>query len=139
QDYYDIPLLDLAKINQHSVPAANAWALCWIVLFACYYAAFRLCPASQAMSRTFRWVALAVICGWAAIFCINLVFMYPVGAADIFDNILRGRMVSHYGLNPLIALPTDVQADPLFPYTAWKNEPSHYGPLWGLAAAGVAL
>src|SRR4051794_8271921 len=39
-DYYARPLLDLAKINGHSTPSANEWALAWAVLFACYYIAF---------------------------------------------------------------------------------------------------
>src|SRR5688572_15464507 len=41
QEYYLRPLLDLAKINGRTASAANAWALTWIVLFACYYIAFR--------------------------------------------------------------------------------------------------
>ena len=66
EQYYLTPLLDLAKINGRTAPAANAWALTWIVLFACYYLAFRICPPSANISRAFRRMALALISGWAA-------------------------------------------------------------------------
>src|SRR5437762_2492345 len=65
-EYYNEPLQDLAKINGHTAAAANEWALTWIVLFACYYLAFRICPSSATISRAFRRVGLFLICGWAA-------------------------------------------------------------------------
>src|SRR6476646_9708733 len=34
-DWYKIPLKDLASISNHTAPAANEWALAWIVGFAC--------------------------------------------------------------------------------------------------------
>lgn len=136
--YYLVPLLDLAKINSFTAPAANAWALTWIVLFACYYLAFRICPSAANVSASFRRVALAIICGAAAIYCVNLVNMYPVGAADLFDQIFRARITTHYGLNPFLTLPMNVSDDPLFPYVAWRTEGSPYGPLWELLAAGTS-
>ena len=33
-----------------------------------------------------HYVGLFLICGFAAFFAINLIFMYPVGAADVFDQ-----------------------------------------------------
>lgn len=136
-DYYAEPLRDLAKINGHTAPAANAWALTWIVLFACYYLAFRICPGAQYISRAFRWVALFVICGWAAIFNIYQVFMYPVGAADIFDQIFRARLQAHYDLNPFTTFPQSFEHDPFRPYVAWQGEGSPYGPVWELLAGGT--
>ncbi|MDQ3928833.1 MAG: hypothetical protein M3328_06765, partial [Chloroflexota bacterium] len=138
KDYYLKPLLDLAKINGHAPGAANDWALTWIVLFACYYLAFRLCPPSLHISRGFKWTSLAVICGFAAFFCINLVFMYPVGAADIFDQIFRARLTAHYDLNPFTTLPANLRSDIFQPYVAWRGDPSPYGPLWEALAAGTS-
>src|SRR5438045_844132 len=43
-DYYARPLLDLAKISGHTAQSANAWGFTWLIVFACYWAAFRLCP-----------------------------------------------------------------------------------------------
>ncbi len=136
-EYYDQPLRDLAKINGHTAPAANAWALTWIVLFACYYLAFRICPGAQYISRAFRWAALFVICGWAALFNIYQVFMYPVGAADIFDQIFRARLQAHYDLNPFTNFPQAFEDDPFRPYVAWQGEGSPYGPVWELLAGGT--
>src|SRR3954465_11969150 len=41
---YRQPLQDLAKLSGHTGRSANEWAITWIVLFACYILAFRLCP-----------------------------------------------------------------------------------------------
>lgn len=138
EDYYRRPLMDLAKINRFTASAANSWALTWIVLFAAYFFAFRLCPLLSNASRGFRRMALMVVCGWAAFFCLNLLFMYPVGAADLFGYIFQGRLISEYGLNPFVTVPMDIEGDPFLPYVAWRGETSHYGPLWELLAAGVS-
>lgn len=138
QDYYRTPLLDLAKIDGRTGQAANDWGFTWIVLFACYYLAFRLCPPSSNISAAFRRVGLFLICGWAAFFCINLIFMYPVGAADLFDQIFRARLLAHYGLNPFTTLPSSILGDPFQQYVAWKGDPSPYGPAWESLAAGVS-
>ena len=137
--YYLIPLLDLAKINRYTAAAANAWGFTWIVLFACYYLAFRLVPPATGVSSAFRRVALALICLWAALFSIDLIFMYPVGAADLFDQIFRARLTAHYGLNPFTTLPASIQGDPFQQYVAWRGDPSPYGPMWEALAAGASL
>ncbi|HEX9990522.1 MAG TPA: hypothetical protein VGE45_18855 [Chloroflexia bacterium] len=129
-EYYDRPLLDLAKINGHTAASANEWALTWIVLFICYYLAFRLCPPAANVSRAFKWVGLAIICGWAAVFSISMIFMYPVGAADLFDQIFRARLLTEYGLNPFTTLPSSIAGDPFQPFVAWRGEASPYGPVW---------
>lgn len=137
--FYKHPLLDLAKINGHTASAFNEWALTWIVLLACYYLAFRLCPSALTTSPAFRRTALVIICGWAAVFCIALISMYPVGAADIFDQIFRARLTAHYGLNPFTTLPVSFPSDPFQPYVAWRGEASPYGPIWETLAAGTSL
>lgn len=135
---YKTPLLDLAKLNGAAGSAANSWALTWITVFACYIMAFRFCPPALDVTRTFRRVALFIIVGWAAFFSINLLFMYPVGAADIFDQIFRARLLSHYGLNPFTTLPNNIVGDPLQAYVAWKGDPSPYGPVWEVLAGATS-
>ncbi|MDQ3927857.1 MAG: hypothetical protein M3328_01790 [Chloroflexota bacterium] len=137
--YFSLPLLDLAKINGYTAPAANEWALTWLVLFACYYLAFRLCPPAQHVSAGYRRFGVMLICGWAAVFAITLIFMYPVGAADLFDQIFRARLTSHYELNPFTTLPNSFRGDPFFPYVAWRGDASPYGPVWETLAAGTSL
>ncbi len=138
-EYYASPLLDLAKISGYTAPSANLWGITWIIVLACYYLAFRLCPPGEGVSRAFRRVALLLICGWAAFFAINLIFMYPVGAADLFDQIFRARLTAHYGYNPFVTLPLNLPGDPFQPYVAWQGDPSPYGPMWEALAAGTSL
>ena len=138
-DYYAKPLMDLAKINGHAGPAANEWALTWIVLFACYYAAFRICPPAEGVTPLFRRLALVLICGFAVFYTVNLLFMYPVGAADLFDQIFRARLTAQYGYNPFTTLPSSIVGDSFQQYVAWKGDPSPYGPVWESMAAGVSL
>src|SRR6185436_714011 len=64
------------------------------------------------------------------IFSLALLPMYTVDAADVYDYIIRGRMSSVYGLNPLHDPPNKVQEDPFFEFTGWKTVPSAYGPAW---------
>ena len=64
--------------------------------------------------------------------------MYPVGAADIFDQIFRARLLAHYNLNPFTTLPNNIAGDPLQQYVAWRGDPSPYGPMWEALAAGVS-
>ena len=136
--YYEKPLQDLAKINGHSAPSANEWGVTWLVLFACYYLAFRLCPPGDGTTRLFRRVALFLICGWAAFFAVNLILMYPVGAADLFDQIFRARLTVHYDFNPFTTLPSSLPGDPFQAYVAWRGDPSPYGPMWETLAAGAS-
>lgn len=136
-EWYDKPLMDLAKINGHTAGAANSWALTWIVLLVCYYLAFRLAPSLGDVSRAFRWIAIGIVVAWALVFCVQLVFMYPVGAADIFDQMFRARITHHYGLNPFTTVPNSILGDTMIKYVAWRDEGSPYGPLWELLTAGT--
>jgi alpha-1,6-mannosyltransferase len=63
--------------------------------------------------------------------------MYTVDAADIYDNIIRGRITAVYGLNPMANTPDDVQTDPFYGFAApgWHDTSSAYGPVWELLAA----
>jgi hypothetical protein len=138
-DYYRKPLQDLAKINGHTGAAANDWALTWLVLFGCYFLAFKIVPSAHNVTPLFRRVALGIVCGWAVFFVFNLIFMYPVGAADLFDQIFRARLYTHYGLNPFTTTPNSIAGDPFTAFVAWKGDPSPYGPLWELSAAVPSL
>lgn len=137
--YYSKPLLDLAKISGYTGTSANEWAFTWIVLFACYYGAFRICPPAEGVTRLFRRFTLVLICGFAIFYAANLLFMYPVGAADLFDQIFRARLTAHYGFNPFTTLPSSIVGDTFQQYVAWKGDPSPYGPIWESLGAGVSL
>lgn len=82
-------------------------------------------------------LAWTFVFGGAAVFAAILVFMYPFGAADIFDNIIHGRMQAVYGSNPFVAVAADYPEDPFYRYVAWVHQPTAYGPIWELMAAGA--
>jgi hypothetical protein len=138
-EHYAEPLLDLGKLSGYSAVSANYWAMTWLIVLTCYYLAFRICPAGDNVTVLIRRLFLLIICGWAVFSATILVFMYPVGALDIFDQIFRARLTAHYGYNPFITIPTNLPHDPFQPYVAWKGDPSPYGPLWELIAAGTSL
>lgn len=63
-----------------------------------------------------------------------LLWMYPYGASDIFDYIVRGRISGVYSGNPFINLPAEYPNDPFYNYMWWHDAPTAYGPLWELLA-----
>jgi hypothetical protein len=130
-EYYATPLLDLGKIADRSRLSAAAFATAFLLLFALYYAGYRLCLAQD--SSHWPWAVLA----FATVFSLTLMFVYPVGAVDIFDYIINGRILAHYRLSPFVHVASEFPNDPLSPYAAWQNIPSAYGPLWAFLAAGI--
>ena len=126
--------LDLAKINGSSLDSANAWGLTWVVLFAALYLAYRRAPARPS---GVYWAVLGL---FALLFCGTLLFMFPVGAADLFDQIFRGRILGHYGANPFFTPPNIYPDDPLRPWVgSWANTASPYGPAWEVPAAAMSV
>ncbi|MBI3942465.1 MAG: DUF2029 domain-containing protein [Chloroflexi bacterium] len=131
-EWWAQPLQTIVKIAQTDLWAAAAYAGAMTALFWLYWQACRL--ADGPVDR--RLWAAAI--GGALVFSLAMAWLYPVGAADVFDNIIRGRMTVLYGANPFYRVPFDFQQDPLYSYAAWDYYPSAYGPLWELIAAGTA-
>jgi hypothetical protein len=71
-------------------------------------------------------------------FGVILLFLHPFGAADLFDNIMHGRILGVYGANPFDQVAADFKSDPFYPYVAWRHYPSAYGPGWELIAAATS-
>jgi hypothetical protein len=76
---------------------------------------------------------LVIAFAGAVVFGFTMLALFPAGALDIFHNILDGRLVWMYHLNPIVVPPSAVSTDPLFPYLHyWWNTTTAYGPLWFL-------
>src|SRR6266498_86439 len=88
--------------------------------------------AYQTSSKT-AW--MIVIVGSVA-FIVLFLFMAPLDARDIYDNIFHGRILGIYGANPFRDVISSFPHDPFFKYPWWKHSPSAYGPLWE-ALAGI--
>ncbi len=82
--------------------------------------------------RRCHWV---LVIGFGLLFNAVLVPMYPVDAADLYDNVIRGRMSAVYDLNPFAATPSQVSHDLFYRFSAWRNVPTAYGPAWEAIAA----
>jgi alpha-1,6-mannosyltransferase len=80
-----------------------------------------------------------IVIGGTLAFSLIFVLLDPFEAADIFDNIIRGRMQARYRANPFYQVPADFSRDPLYKYAYWKEVTSAYGPLWEIVAAGGAF
>lgn len=78
--------------------------------------------------------AWSIVLSGALIFGGLLLFVYPFDAADLFDNILHGRILSVYGANPFQDVAAQFKSDPFFYYTAWRQSVSAYGPAWEVLA-----
>src|SRR5581483_6156240 len=59
-----------------------------------------------------------------------VLFTYPVLAADVFDYLMSGRLISAHHLNPYTWTAASAPQDPYYPPVGWKEQPSIYGPLW---------
>jgi hypothetical protein len=72
---------------------------------------------------------------WAAIMLLVLAFALapPLLSQDVFSYISYGRLGTEHGLNPYVAIPADVPADPAFAHVGWRDTSSAYGPLFTLA------
>lgn len=126
------PLLNIPKLTQGNPVAQAQFVLTFALLSGLYYLAWRLCRGQQTRRL---WIILLVS---ALVFNLMLLFLYPIGAADIFDNILHARVTAVHGGNPFYDRPNLFPTDPFYLYAAWRKTPSAYGPLWELLAATLS-
>ncbi len=129
---YNRPLLDLYRISKVN-PFAR-WELLWafLGLGALYWLGWR---AAQRTNSKAAWII--VVAGFL-LFSLLLLCIFPFGAADLFDNIMHGRVLGIYNANPFYAVANQFPTDPFLPYVAWKKSPSAYGPGWELLAGLTA-
>ena len=90
--------------------------------------------AQQIASKT----AWMIVLGGTLAFIVVFLFMAPLDARDIYDNIFHGRILGVYGANPFHDVISMFPDDPFFKYPWWKNSPSAYGPLWETLAGITA-
>jgi hypothetical protein len=126
------PLLNAAKLTRDDTLAQANFVLTFASLSALYYLAWRLCRGRQPRAM---WI---VLLGGAILLNFAMLWLYPIGAADIFDNISRGRITAVHGGNPFYNVPRDFSNDPFLRYDAWPRTRTAYGPLWEMMAAGTS-
>ena len=128
------PRQSIGTLNQYSNEGALLYIVTFAALFAIYWLGYRI------VKNTSLRGLLILIVGFSVMFNFILLWMYPTDASDIYDYIIRGRMSSIYGLNPLQDVPKQVQDDDFYKFISWRNVPSAYGPIWeGLARLASRL
>jgi rSAM/selenodomain-associated transferase 1 len=129
---YRRPLLDMYDLVK--MDSLARWRLLggFLVQGALYWLGWR--AARHARGRA-AWIIVLVS---TIASCVVLLFLYPYGAADVFDNIMHGRILGVYGANPFERLASEFKMDPFYRYTAWRHNTSAYGPGWEILAGGAA-
>lgn len=134
--WYNQPLLDLLKILKDDPYAQWRLALGFTLAGGIYLAGYRSLLHIRSPEGTRA--AWRIIIGSAIVSGLILVYFYPLDAADIFDNILHGRITGLYGGNPFHQIIAQYRSDPFYRYAAWRYAPSAYGPAWELLAGLAA-
>ena len=129
---YDRPLLNLYTLPQGGEDGPRNLILAFLALAIFYGLGWRM---SKNLGGKAAW---AVVFGGSLFFGIVLLLMYPFGATDLFDNVLRGRILGIYGGNPFLPGTVRYSADPFYAYIGWKGWASAYGPGWELTSSLVA-
>lgn len=121
---YDQPRLDLRLLLHQGPPAYLRLGLAFIGAWALYLLGYRI---SLRLEGSRAWIM--VLMGMLG-FILVFLFVAPFDAADIYDNIMHGRILGVYGKNPFQHVIAGFPDDPFYEYAAWRRARSAYGPLW---------
>lgn len=130
-----IPRANVGSITRWQPQAALLMAGAGLILHGAYVTAVL---ASWPATRTLAEPSRLVVWSYPIVASCFLVLIWPITSTDLFDYIFRGRMSSHYEVNPYTVLPNRYKDDPFFPYLGWPNAPSAYGPLWEVISARMS-
>jgi hypothetical protein len=80
-----------------------------------------------------RAIPARLLWGAIAVLVTGFALAPPLLSQDVFSYISYARLGAAHGLNPYLAVPADVPADPAFAHVGWTDTISAYGPLFTLA------
>ncbi len=129
-DHFAKPGMDLGKLAGYSEEGGFGFLAAMGALFVIYAVAYRLAASGHGSAT---WIL-----GGGLLLALTAAAVYPIGADDVFDNLYYGRMMAHFGANPLLTAPQTVPGDPLFAYVAWYWWPIPYGPVWAAVDGAVS-
>jgi hypothetical protein len=122
-----------------SSPVLRATLLLFLLLAILYALGYQLLARQQELSRTTKLAIVLLILGPALA---NL-FIYPVGALDIFNYLVELKLTYGYGQNPYLETFAAYRNDPYALPAFLVNVPLFYGPVWllvyGLPVAVVGF
>lgn len=125
------------------VEAMNAglYVLLLVGLFAAYLFALRRVFAARIPPATRPGWILAAIVGLTAVTLALLLIFPATFSKDLFNYVWYGRVISEYGDNPFLSVPSDYawsDTSRWLQWTYWADTPSVYGPVWVALAGGTA-
>ena len=129
---YAQPRLDRDLLFYQGTPAYLRLGLSFTGVWILYWLGYRIVGKLHGKAA---WII--VIVGMLA-FMTVFIFVAPFDAADIYDNIMHGRILGVHQANPFQQVIANYPNDPFHDYAAWKNARSAYGPLWELLAGLTA-
>jgi len=129
---YDQPRQDVYFLYDRGLPAQVNLTLAFVAVWGLYLLGYRIslkldAEPDQVGNKKAAW--MIVIVG-TLLFILAFIFVAPFDAADIYDNIMHGRILGVHHANPFQQVIADYPNDPFYEYAAWKNAPSAYGPFW---------
>ena len=117
-------LTDLPEQTGYSYWGAAEYSLAVVALFALYAASLRHIGRAPSLKT-------GPVCAFACAFGLTVVFLYPIGAVDMYAYLMLSRIWIQHGANPLVVPPASFPDDPLIAYVrSWLRIPSPYGPVW---------
>ncbi|MGD8759933.1 MAG: polyprenol phosphomannose-dependent alpha 1,6 mannosyltransferase MptB, partial [Anaerolineales bacterium] len=129
-EHGDNPKQTIASIGERSFGTAALYLGGYAVLFGLYGLGYWLVCRRAALSSWPRWQKWLLILGFGLVFNLVLMPMYPADSTDIYGYIIRGRMSSVHGLNPMVDIPSQIPDDPFYEFASWRSVTSPYGPAW---------
>jgi len=129
---YDQPRLDAYLLFQRGKGPYMDLAATFIAAWGLYLLGYRITlnlgkESGQVHQKRIAWVL--ILAGMLLLILIFL-FVAPFDAADIYDNIMHGRILGVHHANPFQQVIANYPNDPFYKYAAWKTAVSAYGPLW---------
>lgn len=131
-EWWSHPGLTIAKIAHNDPRSGALFVVSFLVLFLFSWIGSHLVLGEH------RAVLWSIVVVGAIAFNVAMLFLYPVDAVDVFENVIRGRMQAYYHANPFYQTPSSFPNDPFYRYTIWHTDPSAYGPVWEDIAALTA-
>lgn len=131
-DLYDHPRLDARLLFYQGKPAYLRLSLAFIAVWVLYLIGYRISlkvgtDRNQSDWKRGAWI---IVLAGMLLFILIFLFVAPFDAADIYDNILHGRILGIYHANPFEQVIANYPHDPFYEYAAWKQATSAYGPFW---------
>lgn len=122
--YYRGPYIDMGQITGHTRSGLLAYMVTFGALFVLYGLAWW-----AVQGRNDRGT-LSIVLGFGALFCVTMVFVYPVTALDVFAYIDQSLVMVQYHQNPIFTPAATFGRDPLMSLSdGWASQGSPYGPL----------